>query len=186
MIEARAGAAAGPKDLLNRCAQAPCERVGATPVERRVERELTRLAPVRGGVAALLPEISLVRVRVDPSGASDLVYALVHDAAHTNVAFMFGEEDRRVPAADALTVVRGHFGSYPNFFFEVEAGGIAEFVDALLAARSGEDLERIAARYGIRRTSERFWATVDWLHADLRRRDPREAGLYDLARYVNL
>jgi hypothetical protein len=186
LIEAHAGAAAGPPDLIHRCARPPCDRPDASPVERRVERELARLAPVRGGVAALLPEISLLRVRVDAGGERDLVYAIVHNAAHTNVAFMFDEEERRVPADDTLTLVRGHFGSYPNFFFEVEAEGVAAFVDALLAARDDADLERIAARHGIRRTSARFWETVDWLHADLRRRDPVQAGLYDLARYVNL
>jgi len=75
---------------------------------------------------------------------------------------------------------------YPNSFFEVEAGGIGGFVDELLAVGSGADLERLAARHGIRRTSARFRETVDWLHADLRRRDPGQAGVYDLARYVNL
>jgi len=186
MIADRAGAAAGPPDLLNRCGKPPCDREHANPVERRVERELARLAAVRGGFVARLPEVSLVRVRVGQSGADDLVYALVHNAAHTNVAFMFGEDERRVPADDTLTLVRGHFGSYPNFFFEVEAGGIGGFVDELLAVGSGADLERLAARHGIRRTSARFWETLDWLHADLRRRHPGQAGVYDLARYVNL
>ena len=89
-------------------------------------------------------------------------------------------------ADDTLTVVRGHFGSYPNFLFEVEADDVDDFVDELSALRSDADLEKFAGRYGVRRSSKHFWETVDWLHADLRRRDPTQAGLYDLDRYGNL
>ena len=73
----------------------------------------------------LLPQVAFLRVRVGPParlGCSDLLYSLVHNDAHTNVAFMFGEDKRRLPEDDTLSVVRGHFGSYPNFIFEVEAG----------------------------------------------------------------
>ena len=117
---------------------------------------------------------------------SDLLYSLVHNDAHSNVAFMFGEDERRLPEDDTLTVVRGHFGSYPNFIFEVEASRISGFVDGLLALRTDADLERFAGSYGVRRTSARFWETVDWLHADLKRREPTTAGLYDFDRYKNL
>ena len=71
---------------------------------------------------------------------SQLVYALVHNDAHKNVAFMFGEDERRIPADDTLTVVRGHFGSYPNFFFEVDVANAGPFVDALLGVASDADL----------------------------------------------
>jgi hypothetical protein len=178
-IRARAGAAAGPDDLLNRCAQPPCDRLGASALERGVERELQRIAARKAPFVALLPEVSLLRVR-------NLVYALVHNAAHSNVAFMFGEEQRRLPAEDTLTVLRGHFGSYPNFVFEADADRIADFVDELAALASEADLERFAGRWGIRRTSPRFWATSDWLREDLRRRDPTGAGIYDFGRYGNL
>jgi hypothetical protein len=181
MMIAQAGPAAGPPDLLNRCARPPCDRPGASAVERSVERELQRLASVKGDFVSLLPEVAFLRVR-----GPDLVYVLVHNDAHTNVAFMFGEDKRRLPADDTLSVIRGHFGSYPNFAFEVEAGQISGFVSDLLAVRSDADLERFVDSYGIRRTSARFWATADFLSADLRRRDPTGAGLYDFGRYGNL
>jgi hypothetical protein len=41
-------------------------------------------------------------------------------------------------------------------------------------------------RFGVRRSSARFWQTVDWFNADHRRRNPVEAGLFDLNRYENL
>jgi hypothetical protein len=141
---------------------------------------------VKGPWVRLLPEVSLLRVRAGEPGGRDLVYALVHNAAHTNVAFMFGEDERRLPADDTLTVVRGHFGSYPNFFFEAPAAELDAFASALLAVASEADLERFVERYGIRRTDPRFWETADFLREDLRRANPREAGVYDLGRYGNL
>jgi hypothetical protein len=185
-IRRQAGAAAGPDDPLNRCGAPPCERAEASPLERGVERELQRVAAVRGDFVRWLPEVSLLRVRVDASGQRDLVYALVHNAAHANVAFMFGEDERRLPAEDTLTLIPGHIGSYPNFFFEVAAGDVASFVDALRAVRGEADLDAFVARYGVRRSDPRFWQISDWLRADLRRRDPVEAGIYDLGRYQNL
>jgi hypothetical protein len=185
-VLAQAGPAAGPPDLQNRCGTPPCDPPGASAEERAVERELRRVASVRGDFVRWLPEVSVLRVRVDASGRRDLVYTLVHNDAHTNVAFMFDEEERRIPEQDTLTVVRGHFGSYPNFFFETDAAGIRAFVDELAAVHTEADLTGFVDRHGIRRTSARFWETSDWLRADLARRDPTRAGIYDLDRYQNL
>jgi hypothetical protein len=38
----------------------------------------------------------------------------------------------------------------------------------------------------VRRTSPRFWPTLDWLHEELRRQNPTEAGILDINRYKNL
>ena len=184
-ILARTPAVSGPPDSLNRCAQPPCVRADATPEERLVETELQRLADVKGAWVAALPQVSLLRVRVDATGTRDLVYSLIHNDAHTNVAFMYGEDTRRVPADDTVTVVRGSFGSYPNFFLTVDAERAAEFVAALRAVGKAADFERVVDRYGIRRTDARFWSTSDWLREDFRRARPIEAGLYDLGRYGN-
>jgi hypothetical protein len=185
MLIAQAGQAAGPPDPINRCGAPPCDRMAASSDERGVERELQRLTTAKGGFVPLLPEVSFLRV-TDTRSGSDLLYALVHNDAHSNVAFMFGEDKRRLFEDDTLTVVRGHFGSYPNFLFEVEADDVDDFVDELAALRSDADLEKFTGRYGVRRRSKHFWETVDWLHADLKRRDPTQAGLYDFQRYQNL
>ena len=50
---------------------------------------------------------------------------LVHNDGHTNVATMFDEKARRVPAEDTLTVVPGFLGAYPNALLQGEAGGSA-------------------------------------------------------------
>lgn len=181
----RTPAVSGPPDGLNRCTAPPCDAEGAGPVQIAVERELRRLASIRGAWVAFMPEASLLRLRAGSEGGDDLVYGLVHNDDHTNVAYMFNEEARRRPALDTLTLVRGHFGNYPNFFFEVEAEAIASFVDALLGVASPDAFAGFVERFGVRRTDARFWPTSDWLRTDLERRDPTEAGLYDLDRFGN-
>jgi hypothetical protein len=184
-ILARNASVAGPPDTLNRCAKPPCLPDGATPAQRQAETALQRLASVKGAWVAPLPEVSLLRVRVDASGANDLVYSLIHNDAHTNVAFMFGEDDRRLPADDTVTVYRGQFGSYPNFFFAVELARTDEFVDALRAVNTPAQFAAFVDAYGVRRTDAEFWATSDWLRENLRRSDPIQAGIYDFGRFGN-
>lgn len=174
---------AGPPDLLNRCAKPPCDRPGASALERRAERALQQLAGVRGPWVALMPEIAFLRVR-DGSG-NDAAYSLVHDRAHANVAFMFDETARLVPADDTMTIARGYLGDYPNFVFSVDVVEIESFVRTVAGVREEIDFTALVENFGVRRTSPEMWATVDWLHADDRRREPTQAGLFDLARYQN-
>lgn len=171
---ARNPAVSGPPDLLNRCARPPCDRKGATALERRAERAPQPLAGVRGPWVALMPEIAFLRVR-DASG-NTAAYSLVHDRAHTNVAFMFDEAARLVPADDTLTIARGDFGNDPNFVFSVDAADVEAFARALAAVRDEIDFAAVVETRGVRRTSSEIWATVDWLHADDRRRERRRPG----------
>lgn len=181
----QAARVAGAPDTLNRCTAPPCDRPGASPVERATERALQRIASVKGAWVPALPEVSLLRVRVDETGARDLVYSLIHNDAHTNVAFMFGEDERRLPADDTMSVVRGPFGSYPNFFFVVPAPDVGAFVDELRAVSTSAAFQALVARWGVRRSNPEIWASADWLAQAMRRRSPTEAGLSDLNRYVD-
>jgi hypothetical protein len=173
----------GPPDTLNRCDSAPCDRPDATALARVAERELQRLADAQGTFAQHMPEIALLRVRGE--GGAFAVYTLLHDTAHENVAAIFREEARLRPEEDRITVMRGIRGSYPNFAFDVPIGDLQAFVDAVLAQQTEADLTAIASRWGIRRTSPRFWTTMDWMHDELIRENRREAGILDLARYQN-
>jgi hypothetical protein len=184
-ILARNADVAGPPDGLNRCQAPPCDRPDATAVELRAERALRRLTGVRGAWVATLPELSLLRVGGNRDGARAALYALVRNAAHTNVASLFEEDERREPEKDTLTVVRGSLGSYPNFTFDVDVSDIDAFVRTLLAVQDAGDVEVLVTRWGVRRTSPRFWRTFDWIHEYARRRNPTEAGLFDLGRYAN-
>jgi hypothetical protein len=171
-IVARAGAAAGPPDDLNRCAGKACDRAG-------VEHSLRRLGGVRGPWVVRMPELSVLRVR------GQGIYSLIHDDAHTNVAFMFKEDERREPKDDIVTLARGVSGSYPNFIFDVTPGEVDSFVESVLAIRDDVGMDRLVERYGVRRTSPRFWSTVDEIQLEYARMDPTEASLFDLDRYKN-
>lgn len=186
MILARNPVVSGPPDLLNRCGTPPCDRPGASAVERRAERALQPLTGVYGAWVAELPEVAFVRVHTAKDAGGDAMYTLVHNRAHTNVAFMFKEQERLVPADDTLTVAPGYLGSYPNFLFDVDVDQIETFAQALAAVHDPSDFEQVAARWGVRRSSPRLWSAVDWIHDDFRRRQPTEFGLFDLDRYKNL
>jgi len=184
LIDRNRGLARAP-DVMNRCGQPPCVRTDAHPVEREVEDALRRIAARTGEFVPPLPEISLLRVRTGP-GRPDLVYTLVHNKILMNVAFMFLENLRRLPEEDTLTVLRGFGGSYPNFVFEVDAPRIGAFVEDVRAVKREDDLHGLADRWGVRRTSPRFWQVVDALQAELSRQQPERAGILDLNRYENL
>ena len=185
LVLERNAAVAGPSDLLNRCQGGTCDRAGASPVERRADAALRPLTRHRGGFVVELPEATLLRVRSEGS-EPDAVYTLVHNRAHTNVASMFGEGSRLEPAEDTLTLIGGYTGSYPNFAFDVPVAQIEEFAGALEAVETGVDFTGLVDRWGVRRSSTRFWQISDWFNDDLRRRDPVEAGILDLNRYENL
>jgi hypothetical protein len=186
MILARNPAVSGPPDLLNRCGAPPCDRGGASALERRAERALRPLAGVRGAWVAPLPDLTFLRVHDSKPGGEAAAYSLVHDRAHANVAFLFGEDQRLVPQDDTVAVVPGYTGSYPNFVFDVDVADVERFTRALIRVKNASDLETLVEHWGVRRTSPNFWSTIDWLHADYRRLEPTEFGLFDLNRYKNL
>jgi len=177
------GAVAGGPDRLNRCDAIPCSSSGATAFEVGVDAILEPLAGVKGPWIAPLPEVSRLRVR---NGDTMITYTLVHNLAHTNVAYMFDEDKRLVPADDTVTLVRGYLGSYPNFAFDVDHTELIEFRDTLMAVTDAAGLEAVVDRWGVRRTDPDFWSTMDWFVEDFRRRQPTASGLFDLGRYENL
>jgi len=185
LMLARNAAVAGPPDRINRCSGPGCERASATPVERRADLAFQKLSAARGRFAQHLPEVALVRVGA-PGGRDAAAYTLIHDREHTNVAAIFREEDRLAPDRDRVTVLPGIVGSYPNFVFDVPADEIEGFVDAILALGPPKDVTALAAHWGVRRSSPRFWPTIDWLQDRLIEQNRREAGLLDWSRYDNL
>ena len=130
-----------------------------------------------------LPEVSFLRV--DMEGDEDLAYTLVRNRAHMSVAFMMGEENRYEPEKDTVTLAAGPLGSYPNFIFRVQLHEIETFAEGLLHVRDEEGFERIVEAFGVRRTDPRLWRDFHFFTKWMKRRNPREAGLYDLNRYEN-
>lgn len=145
-------------------------------------RELERLAALRGRALSYLPESAILTVR---GAGGDRHFSLIANRAHSNVAELFDETERRLPDEDSLLVANGFIPAYPNAFFVVDASRLPRFVDAVARLGSEADYSRLMEAYGIRRTDGRFWAHSDALHAAWRSSAPREAGLFDYNRFEN-
>jgi len=144
---------------------------------------LRRLASLKGRAVSLLPEVTFLSVR-DAQGR-DHQFTLLRNSAHSNISELFGEEDRRLPDEDTLTVVNGFLGAYPNAFYLVQADRLPDLLGAVEQLKSEADYATLASRFAIRRTDARFWSHSDALHAAYRRSSPVEAGLFDYNRYEN-
>jgi hypothetical protein len=81
-------------------------------------RELGRLASLRGRSLAHLPEASILTVR---GPGADRHFSLIANRAHSNVAELFDEAERRLPDEDTVLVANGLIPAYPNAFFVVDA-----------------------------------------------------------------
>lgn len=176
---------AGPPERLNRCRRQACASSDNTS-EHETEALLRRLTGITAATLPAiqwLPEVSLLRVE---AGDRRLVYSLLHNRDHSNVAFMLGEDLRLRPRNDTLTVLPGVVGSYPNFIFNVKLEQLDDFVAALTAMARAEDIHTLARHFGIRRTHPRFWFYFHDMHRYQQETTPLEAGLLDMNRYLNL
>ena len=158
-------------------------------IEQNLDADLSlsRLAAKPAGtlkVIEQLPEATLLRLEM-ADGRRE-VYSLLRNRAHSNVAFMLGEELRYQPALDTLTVYPGVLSSYPNFIFNVPVEQVAAFVTALEQARDAAALEKVVERWGIRRTHPEFWRYFHDMSAYIQQTEPLEAGVLDMNRYENL
>ncbi|WP_347506491.1 fatty acid cis/trans isomerase [Pseudomonas anguilliseptica] len=174
-------------DPINRCTGAHCHRPGLDVELQRAEQSLSRLTAKPAGtlkVIEQLPEATLLRLEM--ADGQREVYSLLRNRAHSNVAFMLGEELRYQPALDTLTVYPGVLSSYPNFIFNMRVEQAAEFVTALEQARDQSAFEKVVERWGIRRTHPEFWRYFHDMSAYIQQTEPLEAGVLDMNRYENL
>ncbi len=152
-----------------------------------LRQNLEQLATVQGDAVSWLPEDAFLSV-VTAKGAgveAGGVFSLVKDTAHTNVASMFGEAKRLIPAEDQLSVARGFIGAYPNAFFQVTPQELPAFTAAVAGLQSEADYRALVARFGIDRTSVSFWPNSDALARAYTRLEPIEAGIFDYGRLEN-
>jgi hypothetical protein len=135
-----------------------------------------------GEAVSILPQVSYVMVT---GKTKNYVYSLINNSAHSNVAHLFSESNRRIIAEDTLTVTAGIVGTYPNAFFEVKADRLGEFVAAFENIHSEQDYSQLKDKYGVRRTSKNFWPFADKLHTWYKKNQPNDAGLLDFNRLEN-
>lgn len=184
-LQQRLGAAGGKPDLINRCLQAQCNNVNAAPIQHQIDNMMRKLADLKGEDIAALPEVSFLRiVTADP--AKDPVYTLIRNQKLLNVSFIFGENLRREPEKDTLTVVPGFIGSYPNIFFGVQQQHLTGFIEQLKHSQTNADADQFYSLYGIRRTNPEIWQYYDWFNKKYRDEQPENSGFFDMNRYENL
>nr|WP_314873962.1 fatty acid cis/trans isomerase [uncultured Pseudomonas sp.] len=175
-------------DPINRCQGAYCSRPQMSAEFRDAEQSLSRLVsrPAAGlKVINQLPEASMLRI--EGQGGQRQVYSLLRNRAHSNVAFLLGEESRYQPGLDTLTLVPGVLSSYPNFIFNIPASDVPEWVEDMEAARDDPaKFERIVMRWGVRRSHPQFWQYFHDLNTFIQETEPLEAGVLDMNRYENL
>ncbi|MDZ4193525.1 MAG: fatty acid cis/trans isomerase, partial [Pseudomonas sp.] len=174
-------------DPINRCTGAQCYRDGLPRELQDVEQTLARLASrPAGGLRVIdqLPEATMLRVEL--SDGSREIYSLLRNRAHSNVAFMLGEELRYQPRLDTLTIYPEVLSSYPNFLFTVKAGEVDAFVKQMEAVSDAKSFEQIVERWGVRRSHPEFWRYFHDLAEHIRETQPLETGVLDMNRYQNL
>jgi hypothetical protein len=90
---------------------------------------LEQLSALRGRATSHLPELSYLTVR-EASGRG-VHFTLIANRAHSNVAQLFDEAERRLPDEDDLTLAHGFIGAYPNAFFSLDVDQLPGFVAAV-------------------------------------------------------
>ncbi|PKG84915.1 hypothetical protein CXF85_04700 [Colwellia sp. 75C3] len=148
----------------------------------KADKLMGNISNIPNDSVALLPQVSYVMVS---NGDKLQAYSLVNNSAHSNVAHLFSEENRRLPAEDNLAILRGIVGTYPNAFFKVEQVQLAEFVERLIAIRTEQDYSQLKDQFAIRRTNPDFWKFADELHVWYKTNQPKSSGLLDFNRLEN-
>ncbi len=143
---------------------------------------LSKLAATKGVAVSWLPELSIMTVE---TGKGARAFTLVHNDGHTNVATMFHEAKRRLPAEDTLTVVPGFLGAYPNALFKVRQKDLAQFAAAVANLSSEADFKTLMDRFGVRRSDPAFWAHSDLIYNEVEALDYSHTGVLDYSRIEN-
>ncbi len=175
-------------DFINRCYIGDCTGSTVDDPQQRVTRAMKKAAKMDGLIVSVLPDLAFVRVKMGGKPEADLAYSMISNKAYKSVSSMFSDEElnqRRDFSEDTQTVVPWLEGAYPNFFYVVELDDIEKFVTEYNAITNREQYEIFVARFGIRRTDERFWEMSDWFNARFRQEQPLRSGIFDLNRYQN-
>jgi hypothetical protein len=146
------------------------------------EGKLIRLTKIIGKPVSILPQVSYLRVE---SQEEEFFYSLINNSAHTNVAHLFSESDRRIPAEDNLTVLNGIVGTYPNAFFDINEQQLGDFISMIEQLKTEQDYREFKDKFAIRRTNPNFWQYADKLHDWYKKNQANSAGLLDFNRLEN-
>jgi len=126
---------------------------------------------------------NLAYIRIRVKEGKDFVATLVVNRWHDSVIFMLGEEKQLNSKKDSVEFIKGMIGSYPNMFFDVKQEDFPDFLGLIANFDASEKSLARFARYGIKRSDDRFWDTYDWFQKRFNEDEPVSGGLLDLNRY---
>ncbi|GAC21311.1 fatty acid cis/trans isomerase [Paraglaciecola arctica] len=152
--------------------------------DNTVIEALKRINRMAGSGVSQLPNSSIVRI-VDKDSQQSYFYTLLRHNAHSNISHLFGEQNRRLPEEDTVSIAPNLMTSHPNAFFSVSSEQIDEFATQLTNLASEQDYRKFKDTFGVRRTSENFWSYADMMHAYFRRSEQAEYGVLDFNRLEN-
>ena len=129
--------------------------------------------------------VAWVRVTNIPD-RDDEVISIVVDRWHDNVRDLFFESKYLDPSRDRADFIKGFVGSYPNYFYVVNASDLPDFFDIMNAYDGSEEYIRRLEKYGINRAEATFWDHYDWFQGAFNKQEKQDAGIVDLNRYFHL
>ena len=128
---------------------------------------------------------NLAFLRIKMKDKKDLVYSVVTNRWHENVALLFDEESRLDSSKDTINFIRGFVGSYPNVFIEVEQEDLNDFFNLLKNYKENDLNTKKILKYTINRANPNFWQSFDWFNGQFKKQDSLNYGLFDLNRYIS-
>ena len=128
--------------------------------------------------------VNIALLRIKMPDKSYKVGSIIVNRWHDNVNSMFNGEQSN-PQKDTIDFVKGYVGSYPNIFVEVDYKNLPEFFDVIENFDGSDKYKVKFKKYFISRDDPDFWKTFDWFQNDFNRKDPVNAGLFDLNRYYD-
>lgn len=148
-----------------------------------LRKGLARLGALRGTALSWLPET--VILRIDDAPPEDRHFTLLRDTGHRNVSTLFREERALAPEENAVTVLRGFVGAYPNTLYRLRREDLPALASAIGALASEADYRRLADRFALRRTDPEFWRASDALQDAHAAWAGSAGGLLDYSRWEN-
>lgn len=122
-------------------------------------------------------------LKIELNNGESLIYSMVVNRWHNNVALMFKEESRLDPTKDDIDFVEGFISSYPNMFFVVKQDEVSTFLNAIKNFNFSDTCVKTISKFAINRANPKFWEVYDWFTLEFKKSNPLEFGLFDLNRY---
>jgi hypothetical protein len=132
-----------------------------------------------------MPFPELAMVMIERKGQDPELVTIIHNRGHYNITSLLDEESTIAPQEDSLIVVRGIVGDYPNVLFKMHEDQVLNFVESVGSIQSEEDYTKLLNTYGVRRTSNEFWATSDEMARLNKAMKPLSSGILDYNRLEN-